>query len=209
MTTAINPAHRSYASLKLPLRVPAVISYAQNIVKGMTGNPSFPNPTPTLAQVSTAVTALSTAQAATLTRVKGAIATRNTAREELHTLLQQLKAYVQTVADADTEHGPAIIDSAGMAVRKIAVRAPRVFDAQPGAVAGTANLVTAAAARRASYEWEYSLDGGKTWVCAPPTLQAKTTVTGLTSGTSVQFRVRAVTKTGAGDWSPAVSVSVR
>ncbi len=44
------------------------------------------------------------------------------------------------------------------------------------------------AARRASYEWEYSTDGGKTWVAAPPSLQSKTTVTGLLSATMTQFR---------------------
>jgi predicted phage tail protein len=209
MTIATNPAHRSIASLNLPLKVPALITYAQNIVKGMTGNPAFPSPTPTLAQVGAAITALNTAETATLTRVKGSVATRNTARVTLHTLLQQLKGHVQNAADADPENAASIIQSAGMAVRKSPVRPPRVFGATPGPVAGSVKLVAAAAARRAAYEWEYSTDGGKTWVTAPPTLQAKTTVTGLPSGTAVLFRARAVTKTGAQDWSAAVSQSVR
>ncbi|HEY8087061.1 MAG TPA: fibronectin type III domain-containing protein [Polyangiaceae bacterium] len=50
------------------------------------------------------------------------------------------------------------------------------------------------AARRASYEWRYSLDGGKTWVPTAATLQTRTTVTGLTPGATVTFRYRAVTK---------------
>ena len=53
----------------------------------------------------------------------------------------------------------------------------------------------ASAGHRASYEWEYSTDGGKTWVTTPVTLQAKTTILGLTAGTTVQFRHRPVTKT--------------
>ena len=62
------------------------------------------------------------------------------------------------------------------------MRSPRVFGAKPGTITGTAKLVTASAGHRASYEWEYSTDGGKAWVTAPATLQAKTTVTGLTPG---------------------------
>ena len=89
------------------------------------------------------------------------------------------------------------------------MRKPRVFSAVQGAVNGTAKLVTASAGPRASYEWQYSVDGGKTWVAALATLQAKTTVTGLTSGTTVEFRYLAVTRTGQGDWSAPVSLLVR
>jgi hypothetical protein len=113
------------------------------------------------------------------------------------------------MADASVENGPSIIQSAGIAVRKTPVRAPRVFDAKPGATSGTVELVAAAAARRASYDWEYSTDGGKTWVAVLSTLQAKTTVSGLTPATTVQFRYCAVTKTGQGDWSPPVSLLVK
>ena len=208
MTTPTNPTHRSIASLKLPNNVLALIRYGQGIVTGMTGNPAFPNPSPPLAEVAATIAALNTAETATLTRVKGSVATRNTARATLRTQLQKLKSCVQDAADADPEHGIAIIESAGVAVRKSPVHPPRVFAATPGPVAGSAKLVTGAAARRASYEWEYSVDGGKTWVAAPPSLQARTTVTGLPSGT-VLFRHRAVTKTGGGDWSPAVSLAVK
>ena len=96
-----------------------------------------------------------------------------------------------------------------MAVKKTAVRHPRVFEATPGDVSGSAKLIAASAARRASYEWEYSTDGGKTWVTAPATLQAKTTVPGLTPGATVTFRYRPVTKTGEGDWSQPTSVIVK
>jgi len=204
-----NSPHRIVASLKLPLNVSALVTVARNIVEGMTGNPAFPNPAPTLAQVSASITALGTAETATLTRVKGSVATRNTARATLRTQLEQLKSYVQTVADADPEHAAALIQGAGMAVRKTPVRPPRVFDATPGPVAGSVKLVAGAAARRAAYEWEFSTDGGKTWVAAPPTLQAKTIVTGLPSGVIVQFRHRAVIKAGAQDWSTVVAVAVK
>jgi hypothetical protein len=175
----------------------------------MTGNPRFPNPIPPIAQVDAAVATLAKAQTATLSRTKGAVATRNTARATVRSMLQELKAHVQAAADADPENSVTIIQGAGMTVRKPAVRAPRVFAAKPGPVAGSVTLVTASAARRASYEWEYSTDGGKTWVAGTPTLKAKTQLTGLPSATSVEFRVRTVTKAGASDWSPPVSLLVK
>jgi hypothetical protein len=109
MTTTSKPLHRTIASLKLPTKVPALITYAQGIVKGMTANPSFPSPTPSLA-----------------------------------TVTQQ-----------------------------------------------------------------YSADGGKTWISVPSTLQAKTTVSGMTPGATALFRYRAVTKTGEGDWSQPTALLVR
>jgi hypothetical protein len=54
-------------------------------------------------------------------------------------------------------------------VKKTAARAPRVFAAKPGDVSGSVKLVTDSAARRASYEWQSSIDGGKTWVSLPAT----------------------------------------
>ena len=93
-------------------------------------------------------------------------------------------------------------------MRKTPTRRARAFAAKPGPVSGVAKVVAEAAARRAAYEWQYSVDGGKTWVAAPPTLQAKTTIAGFVPGTSAQFKYRAVTKTAAGDWSQPVSLLV-
>jgi hypothetical protein len=123
--------------------------------------------------------------------------------------LQQLKAYVQSIADANVDNSGSTIQSAGLAVRKITSRKPRVFEAAPGATAGTVKVVTASAGRRAPYEWQYSTDGGKTWVDSPPTLQAKTTISRLASGTSVLLRYRSVTKTGADDWSTPIQYAVK
>ena len=201
--------HRSLASLKLPTAVPALITYAQGIVKGMTGNASFPTPTPALTAVTEAINELQAAETAALARTKGAVATRNEKHTALVALLQQLRGYVQSSADASMENGASIIQSAGIAVRKTPVRPPRVFDARTGDVTGSVKLIAAAAARRASYEWEYSTDGGKTWVNVPSTLQAKTTIAGLATGTTVQFKYRSVTKDGEGDWSQPVSLLVK
>jgi hypothetical protein len=205
-TSTTTKTHRALASLKLPKPNPALITYAQGIVKGMTGNAYFPAPSPTLAALTAAIADLQSAETLALTRAKGAATARNEKRAALVSLLQQERSYVQGIADGSPENGASIIQSAGLAVKKVPTHGPRVFAAKPGTVSGAVKLVAPAAAHRSSYEWEYSTDGGKTWVTMPPTLQAKTSITGLTPGSSVQFRYRAVTKTGAGDWSQPITM---
>ena len=78
-----------------------------------------------------------------------------------------------------------------------------------GEASGSAHAIVKAVDRRASYEWQYSLDGGKTWLQAPGTLKAQTVIGGLPVGATVAFRFRAITKKGEGDWSQAVSLVVK
>jgi hypothetical protein len=209
MATTIKTTHRSLVSLSLPKSVPALIVYAQGIVKRMTGNPSFPNPVPALAAISAAIAELQTAEAAALARTKGAASTRNEKRKALVALLQLLRGHIQSTADAEEANSPAIIESTGVALRKTPTRRARTFAAKPGRVSGVATVVAASAGHRASYEWQYSTDGGKTWVAAPPTLQAKTTVAGLVPGATVQFKYRPITRTGGADWSQPVSLMIQ
>jgi hypothetical protein len=208
MTTKTNTAHRSLAVLDLPKRINVLITFADNVVKSLTGNASFPSPSPALATVSAAITDLQNAETATLARTKGAAAMRNAKRATLVGLLQQLRMYVQSITDENAENAPAMIQSAGMAVKKAATRKPRVFAALAGAVSGTVKIVAPSAGARSSYDWQYSTDG-KTWIDLTSTIQAKTNLTGQTPGTVLEFRYRPVTKTGAADWSAPVSYTVR
>jgi hypothetical protein len=201
--------HRSIATLKLPKTVGALVTYAQGIVTAMTGNAAFPSPVPPLPTVTTAINELQTSETTAQTRAKGTVTARNDKRAALVTLLQQLRGYVQTTADANAETSATLIESAGISVRKTPTRAGRIFTAAAGAVSGSAKLVVPRAGNRVFYEWEYSTDGGKTWITAPATLQAKTTITGLAPATTVLFRYRTVTKTGEGDWSQPVSLLVK
>jgi hypothetical protein len=200
---------RVTAVLKLPTHVPDLIKLGQSIVQAMTGNASFPNPTPPLANVSAAIAALDAAETATKTRAKGTIPVRNTARAAVLAALRDLKVYVQQVSDANHAQAETIIASALMNVRKVAVHTKPDFTAKAGAASASVRLVAKAAARRASYEWQWSADGGKTWTLAATTLQSKTTIGALPLGVSCQFRYRPVTKTGEADWSQAVAMIVK
>jgi hypothetical protein len=120
-----------------------------------------------------------------------------------------LRARVQSAADADPENAEAIITSAGFAVRKTTIRQKQTFAVKYGPVSGTIHVTAPSSGPRASYEWQSSVDGGKTWMQAANTLQAKTTFVGLPVATTVEFRFRVTTKTGMGDWSQPTSILVR
>jgi hypothetical protein len=210
MTTSNKSIHRATISLNVPVKIADVILYSNNIVQRLTNNPYFPTPTPTLAVLTAAVADLHDAETAALSRAKGAATVRNDKLTALVAQLQQLRGYVQGVADATPENGAAIIESAGLAVRKTPTHGKRPFAAKPGALSGTAIVTAVSAGARSSYEWQYSVDGGKTWVSAPATIQGKTTIGGLPVGTTVQFRYLPVTaKDGQGDWSQPISLLVK
>jgi hypothetical protein len=210
MATTTKTVAHPIAILHLPAaKTPALITYAQGIVKAMTGNPAFPNPTPPLTAITAAINDLQVAELAAQARTKGAVTTRNEKRAALVTQLKQLQGCIQAAADANVENGASIIESAGVAVRKTVTRGPRVFAAKVGTITGTAKLVAPAAARRSCYEWQYSADGGKTWAPSVVTLQAKTTILGLTAGATVLFRYRPVLKTGEENWSQTVALVVQ
>jgi len=208
LTTTTTKAHRSLAVLDLPKRINVLITFANGVVTGMTGNSYFTTPNPTLAVLTAAVNDLQVAETAAAARTKGAAATRNSKKAALITLLEQERMYVQSVADQNAENGPSIIESAGMSVKKSPTRHARVFAAVAGPISGTVKVIAPSGGHRVAYDWQYSTDG-KTWVDLTSTLQAKTTMTGQTPGTVLEFRYRTVTKTGTSDWTAPVSITVK
>jgi hypothetical protein len=210
MSISNKTIRKATAILGIPKKVADFIIYVNNIVQKMTNNGNFPSPLPALAVILAALNDLHAAETAALSRGKGAAAVRNAKLALLISLIQQLRAYVQSVADATPENGTAIIESAGFAVRKVSPRGKRAFTVKQGPVAGSAIVTAVNAGPRSSYEWQYSTDGGKTWLMAQATIQGKTTIAGLPSGTTVQFRYLAVTpKGGQGDWSQATALLVK
>jgi hypothetical protein len=201
---------RSVVSINLPRTVPAVIATVKGVIAALTANAAtFPTPDPTLAALSSALSDLETAESAVKARTRGAVAGRNEKLKALVTLLEQLKAYVQKVSDADSDTSAQVIQSSGLAVRKPFLRQKQGFSAKSGTTSGTVDLTAPVVARRASYEWQSSLTAGTTWTSLPSTLQAKTTVSGLTPGATVTFRNRSVTRTGEGDWTQPTSIVVK
>ena len=196
------------AVLKLSPRVKNVIVTSQNIATAMTNNPAFPSPNPPIATLQTDISALNVAETAVLSRTKGAVETRNAKLVVVRSDLESLRAYVQTVAHAtNPANAEAVIQSAGMAVRKTTVHDKPVLAVKVGSVSGTVNLAAKAAVGPAAYTWQYSTDQ-KTWITVPATLKAKTGIIGLTAATVYYFRFQALTRLALEDWSQIVSLLV-
>jgi hypothetical protein len=206
-----NPmATKAIAVLKAGNKVKPLITFAQSVATSMLANTtSFPSPTPALATFQADITALVTAETAVLARTKGAVETRNAKLEVVKGDLEKLRTYVQDVADAaNPSNAASLIESAGMTLRKVTLHDKAQLSVKQGSVSGTVVLSAKAAGKRAAYGWQYSTDQ-KTWTSLPPTLQAKTGVSGLTAGTVYYFRVQPLLPTGEGDWGGIVSFMVK
>jgi hypothetical protein len=186
-------------------RIAELIRYARAVVAMVTGNPDFPTTTPTVAVLTAQTDALEAAETATRNRVPGAAQDRNAKASTLKASLRILRADVERVANANPSRAGAIVTAAGMHVLVPVVRVVSDLAATRGAASGSVLLRTRSAGSKASYEWQMSLDGEKTWVSLPSTLVARTVVNGLTVGQVVGFRVRAATTKVQHDWSPVLT----
>lgn len=211
MSASANPPGRVLVALNLPdAKVPLLLSKARSIVQGMSESSWLPSPDPPLAEVQAAIDDLDAAAATVFTRAVGTVERRDGKRRVLVERLQHLAAYVQSIADANPEYAAAIIESAGMDVKKVGKPAPRVYRARRGRVSGEIAIVVPSAGDRAGYEHQYCLDDGKTWLPFPQPFTNETAVTlsGLRPGSTVWLRYRWTVKGVTGDWSQTISFMV-
>jgi hypothetical protein len=190
------------------LKVNDLIVAARAIVAAGRENPALPNPFPALDRLEKAVLALDAAQIAAQSRAVGTVTARNAAVARVYAMLAQYKSAVQTVADADPANAAPVIVDSGLRTRRESTRRKTTFSVKPGRVSRSLTAEVKAIAKRASYEWEISLDGGKTWIRVRRTLQTKTVISDLPLGKFAQVRCRPVTKSGPGDWIGPITVLV-
>jgi hypothetical protein len=192
-------------TLGLPQNVGALLALSQMIHDTMAANPkTLPLPSPALSVLQASIDTLAQKEAIVKTRVAGAVTDRDLAVKALKIVLDNERAYVELVANADPVNASQIAQDAGMRLRKTAVHNKPPLVVKAGAVSGSVKVVAKATKGAGANDWQYSLDDGKTWVALPSTTKATTTVANLSPGTTVQFRQRALTKAGASDWSVPV-----
>ncbi len=195
--------------LLLPKKILELLNFAKAVLKAMTGNAYFPNPTPTLAQLTSAITALDAAQVVATTRAKGAVQARKVTRDALVILLKQLRQYVQGVVESQLADALAIATSAGLTLARRTVRIKPNLAVKQGANAGMVTLVAKAVAGATTYYWQFSLDQ-KVWTSVPETTKATTEIEGLTVGQLYSFRFGTLAvKQVKSDFSPFVSFLVK
>ncbi len=183
------------------------MSRATAIVSAMSANPlTFKAPTVAFATVTGHVTGLGSAEAAFKAHT-GTKADRDTQYKLVVEDCNLLHAYVQTLASASPSEAATIAADAAMTLRKTGSRHKNNL-ATSQKVTSTVDVVAKATAGGRSYEWQYSTDGGKTWLGVPPTTKASVSIPNLQPGVMTMFRQRAVTKSGPTDWSNPVSTLV-
>jgi hypothetical protein len=205
MTTAKLPIVQ--VVLGLPKKNKDLITCAKAIIDGLTNNASFPAPNPSVAVLTLDVTALDNAETATRGGSTVATTQRNALKAQVIQDLKHERDYVQGVAEKLTTNVAAVVETSGFRLKKPGSRTKQLLSVKYGGVSGSVIVVAKAAARTATYYWEYSLDQ-KTWTSAPDTMKATVTIGGLTVGQTYAFRVRSMTRAGTSDYSQPVTCFV-
>jgi hypothetical protein len=197
--------------LKMPKKIGDFIIGAQKIHDTMAANAAtLKAPSPSLAVLQTDIDTLITKQALAKTRTAGAVAERDAAKKVVNNDLNGERGYVETLANADPMNAATIAGDAGMTVRKPAARNKPLLAAKQGTTTGQVHVVAKATKGAKVNGWQYSVDGGKTWIDAPETSKASTTLQGLAPTVHVMFRQRVFTKAiGWSNWSEPVSLIVQ
>lgn len=195
------------------LSVPEKIALTRRIVTRMTGNARFTTSQPPLSAITAAADTLEQAESEAQTarqEAKAKTTTRNNKEDDLGRLMTQAVGYVTAIAGGDEE----VIQSAGMDVRatpgaSAAPVLPAALSATAGDHDGTMDLSWDPVVEAASYVVEMSPDPvtATSWKHQGVSTKSTFTVTGLTSGARVWFRVAAVNPNGQSPWSdPATKI---
>ena len=189
-----------------PTNVARYLMACRLIVTMMAGsNKTFAEPTPPLAEVTEVLDALEASEELARRGGKGMVQQRDVARRKAHNKMTMLKAYVQSVANEDPEKAEAVIQSAGMNVRKPYERTKLPVEVKRGDAPGRVVLNAKALPQPVQYRWQMSTDR-ETWTDVAETFKTKAVVEGLVPATIYSFRLRTVTSSGASEWSPSVTI---
>lgn len=197
---------RTKIALNLPHVVALLILYCRAVLQAMGNSTWFTSALAALATAKADVDALELAEVAARSGTHGTAAARDLKKTAVESDMTGLQAIVQGVVNQNPpDKAIAIIEAAGMTPKRFTRRQKAVLAAIMGANAAEILLLAKAVGKRAAYEWQYSIDGGKTWIALTATPGAHTSLVGVTAGTTYLFRFRATVKKVTGDWSQIIS----
>ena len=182
--------------------------FAQHILEEMTGNLSFPTPTPSLAVITTAREDYAVALAEAEDRDRQKVLIKNQRKRELKAHLDRLFDYVVLTGGSDIE----ILTSSGFPLAKDRTPVgdmpmPSGFRVTEGKGSGEVEMRLKKIHGADSYVYQYLASPSpevENWVTVndPAT---RITVKGLVPGTQYKFRVAAVGAKGQGPWSDVIT----
>jgi hypothetical protein len=177
----------------------------------------FVNPNPILPVLTLKLGLFSKAQQlAVTTHAKADYLDRNAKAGSLLTCLESERAYVQERADACTSPADAelVIVKGGMVVAKGStyhkpfLRVRQHMPGGPVEVLAHVALLTVNTVGAVFFNWQYTRDGGATWITLPPTTRGRTEVGGLSPLSTYGFRVAVTDAKGTGVWGQVVTFLV-
>ncbi|MEO7098761.1 MAG: hypothetical protein ABI162_05325 [Luteolibacter sp.] len=182
-------------------------STAHSIITALTGSAVFTNPEPTLADLTTRLTAFANAASAARDGGKAGTAAKNAARalvqEDFRELGQYIDATAATLEQYHSSKYPLQKERAPVGIQS----APSNLRVKHGKVSGSLDALCDVTDHRVIYEWQTAT--GQTpaeWTTQPSTNSSRTTFSGFAPGTWVNTRSRIRVPAGAGDWSTVVQI---
>jgi hypothetical protein len=194
-----------------------VLNRAMLMEKGLEDHAeTFSDPRPTLPVFSEQIAATQAAQLAVQKGGKGTTAARDVEIGLLLGMMTSELVYVQSICDTQSpDQAVATLQMAGVVMAEASGHGKDILTVRPGPKPRSVVLAANARAllgehrwRKHFFCWEHTLDG-TTFIAAPSTPEATTTVTDLPTMTTVGFRV-AVSTTGGftSPWSQVVELLV-
>lgn len=164
-----------------------------------------------LAALDTAISDLVLRIADVEARVYGSEAAKMVAKRDVMRLLKKALNYVNNIAFDNQVVAGEVITGAKCLVNKPRLGGKADLKAVNGPGYGVVRLFAKALKLngkflKATYEWQFSIDAGRTWENIPFTNKARTTVQGMLRGIETSFRKRDYSeKTGLSDWSDPIT----
>ena len=140
----------------------------------------------------------------------GLEAKKNAIKLKLFNTLISTLGYINDLCRDDQPNAVTMITGAKMIVVKEKTSEKQDFAVKQGKATEEVDLISLAVKIGskyvpATYMWQFSIDGGKTWEDLEPTSVAHTTATGMLIGISTLFRKRTkTTQYGMSKWSPPI-----
>ena len=143
---------------------------------------------------------------------KGLEAKKNAIKKKVYSVLVSALGYINELCRDDQDNASTMITGCTMILVKESTTKKQDFAVTQGHATEEIDLASLAVKNgpkslSATYMWQVSIDGGKTWEDLEPTLIAKTTATGMLVGVSTLFRKRTkTTEFGMSAWCTPIEI---